>query len=111
LKYGLHCKGGSAMTGTDSNVVFVFAEGFGNDAVSDFDANPAGAQDFLDLTVSMGTEQPFADANAPVNLSITSGAAAAVVTDSQGAAANNETGAVPADNTPGAGHISDFVIF
>src|SRR4051812_23461536 len=34
-------------TGTDT---FVFGTGFGHDTVTDFDANPAGGQDFLDVS-------------------------------------------------------------
>ena len=38
------------MNGGAGNDTFVFAPGFGNDTISQFDANPTGGQDLLDLT-------------------------------------------------------------
>jgi Ca2+-binding RTX toxin-like protein len=38
------------MTGGAGTDTFVFAPGFGNDRIRDFDANPAGGQDFLDIS-------------------------------------------------------------
>ena len=37
------------LNGGNGNDTFVFAPGFGNDAVSGFDANPAGGQDLLEF--------------------------------------------------------------
>jgi Ca2+-binding RTX toxin-like protein len=37
------------MSGGAGNDVFVFASGFGSDRITDFDANPAGGQDLLNI--------------------------------------------------------------
>lgn len=42
--------GKDEMTGGAGNDTFKFAPGFGNDRIEDFDANPAGGQDFLDIS-------------------------------------------------------------
>ncbi|MCY1445375.1 Endo-1,3-1,4-beta-glycanase ExsH [compost metagenome] len=55
-----------SLTGGLGNDTFVFAAGFGNDRVMDFDANPAGGQDHLNLT-TMG----ITAANFAANVSIT----------------------------------------
>jgi len=41
--------GADYMTGNSGNDVFVFSPGFANDVVTDFDADSAGGQDFLNL--------------------------------------------------------------
>lgn len=38
------------MVATDGNDVFQFSAGFGADLIINFDANPAGGQDRLDIT-------------------------------------------------------------
>jgi len=42
--------GSDTMTGGAGNDMFVFGPGFGNDVITDFDANPTGGQDHLDLS-------------------------------------------------------------
>jgi Ca2+-binding RTX toxin-like protein len=42
--------GDDTMTGGTGNDMFVFHTGFGNDVITDFDANPTGGQDLLDLS-------------------------------------------------------------
>ena len=42
--------GNDTMTGGTGNDMFVFHTGFGNDVITDFDANPTGGQDLLDLS-------------------------------------------------------------
>ncbi|WP_081500870.1 Ig-like domain-containing protein [Bradyrhizobium liaoningense] len=42
--------GNDTMNGGAGSDTFVFAPGFGNDRIQGFDANPAGGQDFLDVT-------------------------------------------------------------
>jgi Ca2+-binding RTX toxin-like protein len=42
--------GNDTMTGGTGNDMFVFHAGFGNDVITDFDANPTGGQDLLDLS-------------------------------------------------------------
>ncbi len=42
--------GNDRMTGGTGNDKFVFAKGFGNDVITDFDARAAGGQDVLDLS-------------------------------------------------------------
>ena len=41
--------GNDTMSGGAGNDVFCFATGFGNDRIMDFDANPVGGQDIIDL--------------------------------------------------------------
>ena len=41
---------GDTIIGSSGNDLFVFAPGFGADTVTDFDANPVGGQDLIDLT-------------------------------------------------------------
>ncbi|MDH4560367.1 peroxidase family protein, partial [Pseudomonas sp. BN411] len=52
--------GNDFMTGGLGNDTFVFAAGFGNDNILDFDANPAGGQDLMQLTVPGITAANFA---------------------------------------------------
>ena len=42
--------GNDVMTGGAGQDAFVFGPGFGNDRITDFDANPAGGQDILDVS-------------------------------------------------------------
>jgi Ca2+-binding RTX toxin-like protein len=42
--------GNDTMNGGAGSDTFVFAPGFGNDRIQGFDANPAGGQDFLDVS-------------------------------------------------------------
>jgi Ca2+-binding RTX toxin-like protein len=42
--------GNDIMTGGAGNDTFVFAPGFGNDVIVDFDANATGGQDLLDIS-------------------------------------------------------------
>jgi Ca2+-binding RTX toxin-like protein len=42
--------GNDTMTGGTGNDIFVFGSGFGQDRITDFDANPAGGQDRLDIS-------------------------------------------------------------
>ena len=42
--------GDDSMTGGTGNDIFVFGPGFGNDVITDFDANPTGGQDLLDVS-------------------------------------------------------------
>src|SRR5262249_48727382 len=41
--------GNDVMTGGTGSDTFFFKPGFGNDRLTDFDANPVGGQDFLDI--------------------------------------------------------------
>jgi Ca2+-binding RTX toxin-like protein len=52
--------GNDTMNGQGGNDVFVFAAGFGNDQILQFDADPAGGQDRLDLTAFGITNADFA---------------------------------------------------
>ena len=42
--------GDDSLTGAGGSDTFVFASGFGNDKITDFDANPSGGQDRIDLS-------------------------------------------------------------
>ena len=42
--------GDDSLTGAGGSDTFVFAAGFGNDKIADFDANPSGGQDRIDLS-------------------------------------------------------------
>jgi Ca2+-binding RTX toxin-like protein len=42
--------GNDTMTGGTGSDMFVFKAGFGNDVITDFDANPTGGQDHIDLS-------------------------------------------------------------
>ena len=52
--------GRDEMTGGFGNDTFRFAPGFGNDEVMDFDADPTGGQDFLDISAFGITASNFA---------------------------------------------------
>jgi 3-phytase/alkaline phosphatase D len=52
--------GNDDMTGGAGSDTFVFAPGFGNDRIRDFDTNPAGGQDFLDISAFGITAADFA---------------------------------------------------
>jgi Ca2+-binding RTX toxin-like protein len=52
--------GDDILTGGGGNDRFVFAPGFGQDRIEDFDANPAGGQDIIDLTAFDITADEFA---------------------------------------------------
>ena len=52
--------GNDTMIATDGNDVFQFAAGFGADLIINFDANPAGGQDRLDITALNITAANFA---------------------------------------------------
>ncbi len=52
--------GNDRMTGGSGNDKFVFNRGFGNDVITDFDANPAGGQDKLDISALGITDANFA---------------------------------------------------
>jgi len=42
--------GNDSLTGGTGNDVFVFHASFGNDVITDFDANPTGGQDLIDVS-------------------------------------------------------------
>lgn len=48
------------MTGGTGNDIFVFGPNFGNDRITDFDANPAGGQDLLNIAALGITAATFA---------------------------------------------------
>ena len=52
--------GADTLTGGSGNDHFVFQAGFGNDIVTDFDSNPAGGQDLLDISAFGITAADFA---------------------------------------------------
>ncbi|MDA8486155.1 calcium-binding protein, partial [Pseudomonas resinovorans] len=52
--------GNDVLTGGLGSDTFMFAAGFGNDSILDFDANPAGGQDLIRLTVPGITAANFA---------------------------------------------------
>jgi Ca2+-binding RTX toxin-like protein len=58
------------MWGGDDSDTFVFAEGFGNDRIYDFDADPRKGQDMLDISELGITAATFADL---VDIDVTSG--------------------------------------
>ena len=93
---------------TDGNVVLVFTEGFGNDAVSGFDASAAGAQEILDITATAGASVPLADVSASLDDATPATAATeAVVAGDTAAAADGSAVKLTWDN----GYVSEFVIF
>ena len=53
--------GDDRLTGGSDNDTFVFAPGFGNDSITDFDANPARGQDVLDISAFGIAAEEFAD--------------------------------------------------
>lgn len=53
--------GQDTLTGGKGGDVFVFAPGFGRDAITDFDANPAGGRDRLDVASFGITAETFAE--------------------------------------------------
>jgi Ca2+-binding RTX toxin-like protein len=52
--------GRDSMTGGAGTDTFRFAAGFGRDVIADFDSNPAGGQDFLDISAFGITAADFA---------------------------------------------------
>jgi len=69
--------GNDTMTGAGGSDTFVFAAGFGTDRITDFDANPAGGQDLIDLTSyaaitagSFAAQVAIAQVGAAVRISI-----------------------------------------
>ncbi len=52
--------GNDTMNGESGNDVFVFSAGFGNDKILQFDANPDGGQDLLDISAFGITGATFA---------------------------------------------------
>ncbi|MGE0742012.1 MAG: calcium-binding protein, partial [Hyphomonadaceae bacterium] len=52
--------GDDTMTGGGGSDTFVLGVGFGDDTITDFDANPAGTQDFLDVSALGITAANFA---------------------------------------------------
>lgn len=52
--------GNDVLTGGTGNDIFVFGNGFGSDFIQDFDANPVGGQDQIDLTAFGITADQFA---------------------------------------------------
>jgi Ca2+-binding RTX toxin-like protein len=51
--------GDDTLTGGSGSDTFVFAPGFGRDVITDFDANPAGGQDYLDISAFGITSASF----------------------------------------------------
>jgi len=68
-------------TGTDT---FIFGPGFGNDRILDFDANPKGGQDFLDISgfgitaATFATRVTIADVGADTLVTIDGNGAATI---------------------------------
>jgi Ca2+-binding RTX toxin-like protein len=62
--------GNDRMWGGDDSDTFVFAQGFGNDRIYDFDADPRKGQDMLDVSELGITAATFADL---VDIDVTSG--------------------------------------
>ena len=54
-------RGNDLLNGGGGTDRFVFAPGFGNDRIEDFDAEPAGGQDFLDISAFGVTADDFRD--------------------------------------------------
>ncbi|NQD93143.1 calcium-binding protein, partial [Pseudomonas sp. CrR25] len=52
--------GNDTLIGGLGNDTFMFAAGFGNDSIMDFDANPAGGQDLLNIAALGVTAANFA---------------------------------------------------
>jgi Ca2+-binding RTX toxin-like protein len=52
-------EGDDRFSGGPGNDTFVFAPNFGNDVIKDFDANPAGGQDRLDIAAFGVTSATF----------------------------------------------------
>jgi Ca2+-binding RTX toxin-like protein len=52
--------GNDTMTGGAGNDTFSFATGFGNDRIMDFDGNPSGGQDIIDISQLGITDASFA---------------------------------------------------
>jgi len=68
--------GNDRMTGGGNSDIFAFAAGFGNDVITDFDANGNGTltnQDLLDLSTydPLGTDTILTSANFGAHVSIT----------------------------------------
>jgi VCBS repeat-containing protein len=68
--------GTDTLTGGSGQDFFVFAAGFGNDTVTDFDFNPTGGQDLIDLTAfgvtaaTFGTRVTITDVGADLLVTI-----------------------------------------
>ena len=54
-------RGNDQITGGGGADRFIFASGFGDDRIEDFDAEPAGGQDFLDISAFGVTADDFRD--------------------------------------------------
>ena len=54
--------GNDRLTGGSGADIFVHKPGFGNDVITDFDANPRSGQDLLDITAYNITAEDFATA-------------------------------------------------
>lgn len=57
--------GDDTLTGAGGNDTFVFAPGFGNDKITDFDADPSGGQDLIDLS-ALGIDADQFDATVSI---------------------------------------------
>jgi Ca2+-binding RTX toxin-like protein len=90
--------GNDVMSGGAGNDTFVFGAGFGADTIQDFDANPTGGQDLLDLAGIGIRAATFA-----ANVTIVGGANTMITILGQGTI--SLTGVAPADITA-----ADFVL-
>ena len=60
--------GNDTLIGGAGNDVFKFLAGFGQDTITDFDANPAGGQDLMDISalgITAATSPPMSRSTAP----------------------------------------------
>ncbi|CAD5107740.1 peroxidase family protein [Zestomonas carbonaria] len=77
--------GNDILIGGAGNDIFVFGPNFGNDRILDFDANPAGGQDFINITALGITAATFAarvsiaDAGADVQVTINGAGGGSIV--------------------------------
>jgi Ca2+-binding RTX toxin-like protein len=69
--------GNDTLTGGAGNDFFRFQAGFGNDAITDFDTNPAGGQDLIDLTSFNFTAADFSE-NGGTSVIVTGGVNAVI---------------------------------
>jgi Ca2+-binding RTX toxin-like protein len=72
--------GNDSLTGGGASDFFVFGPDFGNDRISDFDARPAGGQDYIDLRGLGFTSSDFAEVVEILDL----GASTKVIVDGAG---------------------------